>query len=186
MKQETRNNMAHVARNYEGNEKTRIETLMIANTMFGTGMFDEPAAPTKQRRALFAIHGITLVPTQASQNRIDKALDKAGFRIDAISQDSNQAEQYANVYYPQMERFTTFVEELQALQEMGPLECLVVPVYLDMNGARFLVYSQTSTLYNRDEVRKDFEDWLIKRWPRFAKTLGMEIETTTKIFERGE
>ena len=185
MQKEIRSDMRHVAANYEGREATRVRSTLLAETMFGTSLFsDRPSAPKKMPKVTFAIHEIIIVPNRALQTKIDKDLEAQNFRIDFISQHVDQSEQYATVYYQHMEKFVFFAEAVHGMQETGPMECAWIPVYLDMNGARILVYSQTSALHTAKEVEQERDDYFKRYLPKAMKAFRMEVESINVIFER--
>lgn len=188
MKKEFRSDIHNVAGSYEGREETRVRTKLLAETMFGRGygLNDAPPAPRKLVAPTFAVHEIILVPNAALQTKIDKDLDKENFRIDSFSQDLDQPEQYATVYYQHMEKFVFFADAINSLQESGPMECAWIPVYLDMNGARILVYSQTSNLYSRTEVEEQRDLFFKRDMPKTFKQFRLQVEAINEIYLRKE
>lgn len=187
MKQQFRKDIRSVAVSYEGSEETRVRAVLLADTMFGADSYSgKPPAPRKMRREVFAIHEIILVPTSAQQAKIDKDLEKENFRIDSISQHRDLPEQYATVYYNLMERHVNWSNTLDQLQEYGPLECAFIPVYLDINGARVLVYSQTSAAHNAEQIAKLRDDFLKNEMPKFFKAHQMKVEAVNEIYKRKE
>lgn len=187
MKQKFRNELNSIAGNYEGPELTRVKATLLTETMFGALDYtDKPVAPQKMRRDVVSVHEIILVPTDGHQARIDKDLEKQGFRIDSISQNADISEQYATVYYNLMERHVNWSNTLDQLQEYGPLECAFIPVYLDINGARVLVYSQTSAAHNAEEIAKLRDDFLKNEMPKFFKAHQMKVEAVNEIYKRKE
>lgn len=187
MKKDLRQNMRNVAANYEGREATRRQTTLVAENMFGTSLLScGPTGPLSMRRDLIGVHEIILIRTEPTYARLDKELEKVGFRSYENDGDVKQYAQYATMYLQEMERHVNWANTIDALQECGPLECAFIPVYLDPLGARVLVYSQTSSVHNADEVAELRDAFLAKEMPSYFKSHKMIVEAVNEIYSRKE
>lgn len=187
MKKELRENMRNVAANYEGREETRRQTTLIAETMFGASLFHSgPTSPLSMRKDIVSVHEIILIRTEPTYARLDKELNKLGFRTDSVSADVEGYAQYATMYLQEMERHVQWADTISALNEADVLECAFIPVYLDPLGARVLVYTQTSSVHDAEEVAELRDLFLAKKMPAYFKSHNMIVEAVNPIYLRKE
>lgn len=119
-----------------------------------------------------SIHEITLVPISRVQDKIQKQLEN----VDVETPD------YANVYYSGIEKYHGLVAICDALQQISPMETVLIPTRLDLQGATLLVYTQYSDVYTVKELSDELQEFFDKFLVKGIKSLNLEVSDIRQVY----